>query len=286
MPGRDVDELLDELEKARLISSHFQPSVQGFVPALIIAACGWIAEGFLKGLGTDIYNRLLGQDVSSVIDSAVRLNAELIKSALDQSLLEQSQRDIRDLETTISAYNNAKETSLDRLERATELSNTIVSNLESLGTSAFSSFTLAIHLQLSVLQERRSRFGNNGEKQNMLLAIGRWQRRASEETPKLISLGEMNPASILILPSFRDTQHFGQWIPGVLLITSPFVRMADNIYYKESFKSDKKAAKKRDAALERQKRAFYEAYCINLLGDIFLRQGEMNAMAIHIGSDS
>lgn len=265
-----------------IIVDHQPPYSAGFVPPLLLLAAGWLAEGYLKGLGTDIYNRLHGNDIGTAIHQVIAENAKAIKEALAEQELRQAVTRIRDLETLIISYNNAKNTSLDRLEHATSLSNSIVSELEQMGTKAFSAFTVAVQLQLSVLQERHKRFGEPGELANQEVSIGRWHKRAGEELGKADELSKVNPFALFAIPSFRKDD--GSWSTGLYTVISQFIPRSDHICYKDSFDKDKKAAKARDLILEGHRAAFYEAYFRLLLGDIHRRLADMAMASLRLYS--
>lgn len=256
-----------------ILRRHHPPCSTDFVPPPLLIAAGWLAEGYIKGLGTDIYNRLHGRDIATVIQEAVAENAKTIKQAFLEHELRQAVAKIRDLETLIVSYNNAKATSLDRLEHATILSNSLVSELEQMGTQAFSSFTVAVQLQLSVLQERHIRLGEPGELSNQEVTIGRWHKRAGEELGRADDFSKINPVAFIAIPSCRN--NIGAWVPGVFSVCSSLVPRVDHIKYTKSFNADKKAAEARNRVIGEHREAFYEAYYRLLLGDIHVRFAEM-----------
>lgn len=138
---------------------------------ITLAAMGiFVLKGALEALGAKIFNTIFdsGASVKELLKDAVSQIETAIGEAFNAEGIRQCEARIDALTSLMRAYQNAPETSLDRLENATAESNNLTSECKSLGFKAVLPFCTAVGLQIAVLQERLARFNDPGERTTII----------------------------------------------------------------------------------------------------------------------
>ncbi len=134
----------------------------------------WVAlalvEGALSALGAKIFKDFFDKGVNlyQLQEETFLRIEQIIGEAISQDSLRRCGARIDAITTLMQQYNNAPDTSLDRLYNASTESVSLVAECKSLRTKAILPFCTAVGIQISILQERLQRFGEQGERQNII----------------------------------------------------------------------------------------------------------------------
>lgn len=134
----------------------------------------WVAlqlvEGAISAIGGKIFNSIFSQDLDIVelIEKALKQVEIIVREAISEDAIRRCVARIEALKTVMKQYLNSSSTSLDRLYSASMEAVGLASECKSLGFKAILPYATAIGLQILILQERRQRFNEEGEKANII----------------------------------------------------------------------------------------------------------------------
>ncbi|EXJ90402.1 hypothetical protein A1O1_03503 [Capronia coronata CBS 617.96] len=133
-----------------------------------------IADGAIAWVGSKIMDRLFGggsKSAGTLSQESIQQIAAAFQQILEAQRLQDAKTRLDAIQTNILEYNNSPTTSLDRLAFATNQSLDSVTELATFKWAGLPSYLLAATVRLTVLQERYTAFGDNGELLNILSHI-------------------------------------------------------------------------------------------------------------------
>lgn len=135
---------------------------------------GKIAESLIGKVAAKIFPEILGEDninLNNLTDGILRGVAAIVHQAIQEDSLRQVCATMDSLQTEMRHYTNSPDTSLDRLEVATDKASEIVAQLSSFGLMGHHAYMVANGLFMAVLQERVKRFGDRENKNVIDVAL-------------------------------------------------------------------------------------------------------------------
>jgi hypothetical protein len=166
---------LDKSDGPNRLGGPMLPAVEPFTLAWVVIK---LAEGAIAWAGSKIISSVFEESSSSAVElqqESITKIAQVFVQALESEHFQQANGRLKSLVHNIEEYNNAPDSSLDRLQQATVDSLNLLSTLAGLKWIGLPSYMLAANLRTAVLQERLAVTKDNGEIINLLRHIDRFE---------------------------------------------------------------------------------------------------------------
>ncbi|OMF04356.1 hypothetical protein BK131_29770 [Paenibacillus amylolyticus] len=162
----------------KLIQDHTQtelPPDRSPINVMLVEpfTLGWVAvnlaEGIIAAMGAMIFNSLFNNnaDLGSLQRETLIKIGQIVREAIQEDAIRSCVARIDAISNIMRQYLNAPDTSLDRLQNATDQAVNLVAECRSLGFKAILPQVTAVCLLTTILEERRSRFNEQGENKNI-----------------------------------------------------------------------------------------------------------------------